>query len=327
MKSLPDFRQSLLAWYGRAARNLPWRRTHDPFRIWVSEIMLQQTRVAAALPYYKRFLARFPDAKSLAAATEADVLSAWSGLGYYTRARNMRRAAQQIVEQGGFPRDYDSIRALAGVGDYTAAAVASIAFGLPHAVVDGNVLRVLSRVANDQGDIATAAAKKRLREIAEIFLDRERPGDFNQALMELGATVCLPTQPLCGKCPLKSHCEARRLGLQEELPVKAGRAAAHVVPLTLLAIERNGKILLYQREHPPMRGFWELPEAVQLPLAKREAPGRRFRHSIMNHNYVVTVERAQLARAPKGFRWLSVRERETLPLSTMSTKALKLLSQ
>ena len=285
--------------------------------------MLQQTRVAAVLPYYKRFLARFPDVKSLAAANEADVLAAWSGLGYYSRARNLRQAAQQIVERGGFPRDYDSIRALSGVGDYTAAAIASIAFGLPHAVVDGNVLRVLSRVANDPGDISSAATRKRLREVAEIFLDRARPGDFNQAVMELGATVCLPSQPLCGECPLKLHCEARRLGLQDELPVKKRPAAARVVPLTLLVIERAGKMLFYLREHPPMRGFWELPEALQMPLAKREEPGRRFRHSIMNHNYVVTVERATVARAPKGFRWLSAREREALPLSTMSTKALK----
>jgi A/G-specific adenine glycosylase len=323
MKSLSQFRRSLLAWYGHAARNLPWRRTRDPFRIWVSEIMLQQTRVAAVLPHYQRFLERFPGVKTLAAANEAGVLAAWSGLGYYARARNLRKAAQQVVERGGFPRDYDSIRALSGVGDYTAAAIASIAFGLPRAVVDGNVLRVLSRVANDPGDIAAAATRKRLREVAGTLLDRQRPGDFNQALMELGATVCVPRQPLCGKCPLKRHCEARRLGLQDELPVKKRGAAASEVPLTLLVIERAGKMLLYQREHPPLRGFWELPEALQMPLAKREGPGRRFRHSIMNHNYVVTVERASVARAPKGFRWLSALEREALPLSTMSTKALK----
>lgn len=288
--------------------------------------MLQQTRVAAALPYYKRFLSRFPGVKALAEAAEADVLAAWSGLGYYARARNMRKAAQQIVERGGFPRDYDSIRALAGVGDYTAAAIASIAFGLPHAVVDGNVLRVLSRVANDQGDIASPAAKKRLREVAEIFLDRQRPGDFNQAVMELGATVCVPGQPLCGQCPLKRHCEARRLGLENELPVKAARTAMREVPLTLLLIERESRILFYLRGHPPMRGFWELPEALQAPHAEREGAPRRFRHSIMNHNYVVSVERAALARAPKGMRWLNARERETLPLSTMSIKALKALA-
>lgn len=326
MKSLSEFRRSLLDWYKESARNLPWRRTRDPYRIWVSEIMLQQTRVAAVLPHYQRFLARFPDVESLAGATEAEALKAWSGLGYYSRARNLHKAARQIVEQGGFPRDYDSIRGLAGVGDYTAAAISSIAFGLPYAVVDGNVLRVLSRVANDQGDIGSAAARKRLREVAEIFLDRQRPGDFNQAVMELGATVCLPGRPRCGECPLKRHCEARRLGIEEQLPTKASRAAAREVPLTLLVIERGGKILLYQREYPPMRGFWELPEALHAPLAEREGAGRRFRHSIMNHNYVVTVERATLARAPKGFRWLSARERETLPLSTMSTKALKLLS-
>ncbi|MCE5309451.1 MAG: A/G-specific adenine glycosylase [Acidobacteriales bacterium] len=325
MKSLSDFRRRLLAWYDRSARSLPWRRTCDPYRIWVSEIMLQQTRVAAVLPYYERFLERFPDVESLAAASEPEVLAAWSGLGYYSRARNMLRAARQIVECCGFPRDYDSIRALAGVGDYTAAAIASIAFGLQHAVVDGNVLRVLSRIANDAGDISSASTKRRLQDVATLFLDNQRPGDFNQALMELGATICVPGEPLCGECPLKRHCEARRAGVEKERPVKSVRGATRKVPLTLLVIEHNGKILLYQRQHPPMRGFWELPEALQVPLAQREGAARRFRHSIMNHNYEVTVERATLARAPKGMRWLSPSECEALPLTTMSRKALKLL--
>jgi len=325
MKSLSDFRRSLLAWYDRSARSLPWRRTCDPYRIWVSEIMLQQTRVAAVLPYYERFLERFPDVESLAEASEPEVLAAWSGLGYYSRARNMLKAARQIVERCGFPRDYESIRALAGVGDYTAAAIASIAFGLPHAVLDGNVLRVLSRIANDAGDISSALTKRRLGEIANLFLDNQRPGDFNQALMELGATICVPGQPLCGECPLKRHCEAHRAGVEKKRPVKAARGATRKVPLTLLVIEHEGKILLYQRQHPPMRGFWELPESLQVPLAQRGGVSRRFRHSIMNQNYEVTVERATLARAPKGMRWLNPSDLAALPLTTMSRKALRLL--
>jgi len=318
MKNLSDFRRQLLGWYQRASRDLPWRRTRDPYHVWVSEIMLQQTRVAAALPYYERFLARFPTVEALAEASEAEVLRAWSGLGYYSRARNLRKAARQILEQGGFPRNYDSLRALAGVGDYTAAAIASIAFGLPHAVVDGNVRRVLSRLVNDP-----AAGRKRMREVAELLLDRTRPGDYNQALMELGATICVPGQPLCSQCPLRRHCEAHRLGIQGQLPLTAARRRVEQTPLHLLRIERNGKVLFYLRRRPPLEGFWELPEALQLPLARRQGVLRRFRHSIMNHNYLVTVERATIERAPTGMRWLSASQREALPITTMSKKALK----
>src|SRR6266516_234894 len=185
-----EFRKALLSWYAGAKRVLPWRETRDPYRIWISEVMLQQTRVAAVIPYYERFLARFPDLATLAAAPEQELLAAWGGLGYYSRARNLQRAAQQM--RGRFPSDYESIRALVGVGDYTAAAVASIAFGLPYAVVDGNVLRVLSRVTNDASDIGSLKTKKRMQALADTLLAQSDPGLYNQALMELGATVCLP---------------------------------------------------------------------------------------------------------------------------------------
>src|SRR5579872_3965323 len=190
-------RRRLVNWYLRNRRDLPWRRTSDPYRIWVSEVMLQQTRAQAVIPYYEKFLARFPDAASLAAADEAEVLALWSGLGYYSRARNLQRAARRISAAGVFPRDYDSIRALDGVGDYTAAAVASIAFGLPHAVLDGNVMRVLARLDNDAADISAASTRARLRARAQELLDGRRPGIFNQALMELGATICVPKTPQC----------------------------------------------------------------------------------------------------------------------------------
>jgi A/G-specific adenine glycosylase len=210
----------LLDWYRRGHRELPWRASSDPYRIWVSEIMLQQTRAQAVIPYYERFLARFPTVEALAAAREDEVLALWAGLGYYSRARNLRKAAQAAVAAGGFPRDYEAIRSLPGVGDYTAAAIASIAFGLPHAVLDGNVLRVVARVENDAADIASSRTKERFRAVAQSWLDPREAGHFNQALMELGATVCLPKNPLCLVCPLRDCCRARQEGTAAQLPVK-----------------------------------------------------------------------------------------------------------
>src|ERR1019366_7928196 len=215
----------LLAWYARGHRDLPWRHARDPYPIWVSEIMLQQTRAQAVIPYYRRFLERFPTVRTLAAASEDDVLALWSGLGYYSRARNLRRAAQQIAAAGGFPREYAAIRALPGIGDYTAAAVGSIAFDLPVAVVDGNVLRVVARVTNDAGDISAGRTRARFREIAQQWLDPGEPGQFNEALMELGATVCLPRNPLCLVCPLAACCRARQEGTVAQLPVKLRKTA------------------------------------------------------------------------------------------------------
>ena len=316
-------RRRLLAWYARFARDLPWRRTRDPYRILVSEVMLQQTRVAAVLPYYERFLERFPDAGSLAGAGEDELLAAWSGLGYYSRARNLQKAAQRIVELSGFPRDYETIRGLPGAGDYTAAAVASIAFDLPHAAVDGNVLRVLSRLLNDAGDISAASTRARMREQAHRLLDRKRPGHFNQAIMELGATVCLPREPKCLLCPLVDCCEAHRFGTQTQLPVKLRRAAPVRIDKTLLVIERRGKLVLWQRrDGTRLRGFWELPEAEQLPRARI---GRRlgsFHHSITNHTYRFAVVGAFVPRIPREFSWIPANQLKQIPLSTTARKAL-----
>ena len=273
-------RKKLARWYKDNARDLPWRRSRDPYAIWVSEIMLQQTRVVAAIPYYERFLARFPDAQSLASASETEVLTAWSGLGYYTRARNLRKAAQRIAALGAFPSDYESIRGLPGVGDYTAAAVASIAFGLPHAVVDGNVRRVITRLTGD--------SKADVEGVANRLLDRKHPARSNQALMELGALVCLPRDPACGRCPLGEHCEARRQGTQAELPVKKPRPTPERIRVTLLVIRRGGKILL--RPSPRVRGFWELPEPFS--GAREGIELGSFRHSIMNSQYECEVREA-----------------------------------
>ena len=319
------FARKLLAWYRASARDLPWRRSGDPYRILVSEVMLQQTRAQTVIPYYGNFLTRFPTAAALAMASESEVLAAWSGLGYYSRARNLHRAARAIAEAGAFPRDYDAIRKLPGVGPYTAAAVASIAFGLPHVVVDGNVLRVVARIANDPSDIGASGTRARFEAIAAGWLDRGDPGAFNQALMELGATVCLPRDPLCLLCPVESECVARAAGVAASLPVKLRRAQPAHITSTLLLIEKNGDLLMWQRPETSSRmpGFWELPDLERLPAARVGAALGSFRHAITHHHYVFEVVRASISRTPKGFHWLSRRELEVQPLSTISRKALR----
>jgi len=317
-------RRGLLKWYRKHQRDLPWRRTADPYRIWISEIMLQQTRVAAVVPYYERFLTLFPDAPALASAPEQALLAAWAGLGYYTRARNLQKAARAIVELPHFPRDYAALLELPGVGDYTAAAVASIAFGKPHAVLDGNVLRVLSRMVAERGDIKSQVVRARLREVAGALLDRRRPGEFNQALMELGATVCVPKQPLCPDCPVRLHCQARQQGIENQLPLTGGRSSAVQREKHLLLIEKGDKILLWQRssDSPRLAGFWELPEREQVPDAKTRGQAAGFRHTIVNTTYLVQVYRASVQSHPNGFRWLAKSGLGAFPLSTMTKKAL-----
>src|SRR5579862_6787463 len=255
----------LLAWYDARHRDLPWRSTTDPYRIWVSEVMLQQTRAEAVIPFYERFLERFPSAAALARASEQEVLACWSGLGYYSRARNLHKAAAMMADV--FPDSYEGIAQLPGVGDYTAAAVSSIAFGLPHAVVDGNVMRVVARVTTDAADIGAARTRRRFREIAQQWLDRRRAGAFNQALMELGATVCLPRAPGCGVCPLRADCAALRQGRVAELPVKLRKATPVKIESRVAIVKRRGKILMWRRgaDSGRMAGFWELPAIEQVP--------------------------------------------------------------
>lgn len=324
MLNLRQARAALAQWFRSSRRDLPWRRTRDPWRILVSEVMLQQTRVAVVAPFYERFLERYPDAAALAAAPEAELLAQWSGLGYYTRARNLQRAAQTITALGRFPGNYDEIRALPGVGDYTAAAVASIAFSLPYAVLDGNVIRVLARAFAETGDVQSQSVRVRLKEEAQRLLDPRRPGDFNQALMELGATLCLPRNPQCLLCPWREQCAARAAGLEHELPRKSRKREPLRQQLTLCLVEKDGALLFRQREAHSSRlaGFWDLPEARDLPHAELGQPLGVFRHSITRHDYTVEVRSACVLRAPRGFKWLTPRELETLPLSTMARKAL-----
>ena len=314
---LPDLdiraiRSKLIRWYESAHRNLPWRRTRDPYAIWISEIMLQQTRVAAVIPYYARFLARFPDVASLAAAGEEEVLALWSGLGYYSRARNMQKAARQILDAGAFPSTYDAILELSGVGEYTAAAIASISFGLPHAVVDGNVRRVLARLTNNAA-VDTPA-------VADALLDRRDPARWNQAVMELGALVCLPRDPQCGRCPLAAQCAARLAGTQASVPGKKTKPATEKLERTLLVIRRGGKLQLVPS--PRVRGFWDLPEPFR--EARLGALLGTFTHTITHRRYTFSVHEAK-AVASRAGRWFDERRLDEIPLGTAARKALRLV--
>ena len=256
----------LLEWYRRCKRDLPWRGTTDPYRVWVSEIMLQQTRVEAVKGYYARFLEQFPTAEALAEASEDEVLKAWEGLGYYSRARNLHRAAK-IVAREGFPQSFEGVRALPGVGDYTAGAISSIALGLPCPAVDGNVLRILTRLYADPRNIDEPAAKTAFAELLKKAYPPEA-GDFCQALMELGAIVCVPGgEPLCGACPWKNLCRAHLAGNETDFPVRAEKRARKVEYLTVCVLVRGGKYALERREEKGLlAGLW------QFPLFSGEAP-------------------------------------------------------
>lgn len=320
-----SFARLLAAWYDQHQRDLPWRRSRDPYAIWLSEIMLQQTRVTAVIPYYERFLARFPDYQTLAAAPESDLLAAWAGLGYYSRARNLQAAARQMVAAGGFPTTYEGIRALPGVGDYTAGAIASIAYGLPRVGLDGNVLRVLARYLAEPGDITHPATRQRLQAFAESTLDPAHPGRHQQALIELGATLCLPRNPQCLLCPLAAECQARQQGIAQQLPIKLRKAQPILESRTLLLIRRRGKLLLWQRppESRRLAGFWELPDATQLPHLAPGPVENTFQHAIVNHSYTIHVAAATLTgRAPQPFVWQPEASLGSLPLSTIARKAL-----
>jgi A/G-specific adenine glycosylase len=313
-----SFRRSLIGWYDQHRRHLPWRHDHDPYRIWVSEIMLQQTRVAAVLEHYARFMKRFPTVQSLASARENSVLAAWSGLGYYHRARRMHQAAKLIVkERGGvFPKSAEEWLDVPGIGRYTAAAIASIAFDEPVAVVDGNVERVLERLMG-RGDGREVAWQR-----AEALLDRERPGDFNQAMMELGATVCTPRAPQCLICPVNAFCVTR--GVEEPKPQAPRKSKETYYGFA----QRGDEILLVQRSTDAslMAGMWELP-----PLSREsvngDAPLLRVRHSITDTDYRVSV----FAIAPERefdpeARWFTAKQCERLALTGLTRKILRKLA-
>lgn len=279
--ALAVFQRRLLAWFRANRRDFPWRRGRDPYRVWLAEVMLQQTRIAAVLPYYRRFLRKFPGVRALARSREANVLKAWSGLGYYSRARNLRRAAQEIVARhdGKFPRELDAALALPGVGRYTAAAVLSIAYEAPLAVLDGNVARVLARLGAVTGDLHAPRRWRRLQQDAERLLAPRAPGDWNQALMELGETVCTPQAPCCEACPVSRWCRGYRLGIAAELPTpRKKRAPVKQSIAAAVLLDLRGRTLLVRdsgkHDRVLFSRMWQFP-AVEV---RRDAAGELARH-------------------------------------------------
>lgn len=320
MEALDRLPVPLITWYRENARVLPWRSDPTPYHVWVSEIMLQQTRVAAVLEYYRRFLEELPTVTRLAEVEEDRLLKLWQGLGYYNRARNLQKAARQIVEEhaGEFPDTYEKIRALCGVGDYTAGAIASIAFGLPVPAVDGNVLRVVSRLTGDERDITRPQTKADMGEALKRVMPVEAPGDFNQALMELGATVCLPNgAPLCPRCPARDFCVARRTERTGELPVKTAKKARRVEERIVFLIFYQNKVALRRREEKGLlAGLWEYPNElapVPCPVEARRLEGGPAGKHIFTHiewrmrSFLVEAQSGAL---PAGWIWAGREELE-----------------
>ena len=277
---IPEFRRRLLDWFRRSRRDLPWRRTRDPYRIWLSEIMLQQTRVAAVLPYYRRFLRRFPTLRALAGARTEQVLRLWAGLGYYSRARNLHRAAKQVLAEhdGRFPRKLGAALELPGIGRYTAAAVLSIAYGAPHAVLDGNVARVLARLEAMPGDPRASRRWRHLQSLAQELLAPRAPGDWNQAMMELGATVCTPRAPRCDACPVSRWCRAYQMGIAEKLPLaRSKRAPVRVRIAAAVLLDRSGRTLVVQDsagdDGALFSRMWQFPAVRVSRHAEKELAG------------------------------------------------------
>lgn len=335
-------RQALLGFFDRDQRDLPWRENRDPYRIWISEVMLQQTQVVTVLPYYRAFLEAFPDVAALAAAEESAVLARWSGLGYYRRARQLHAAARTIVAGGSFPRSAAGWQELPGIGPYTAAAIASQAYGEVVPVLDGNVERVLSRrlaLAEDPKKKATRAV---LLAAAAELLDEERPGDANQAMMELGATICRPRQPLCLLCPLAEGCRGKTS--PEKYPALAPPRRSEAVELAMAVVEKSGRHLFFRRPHdaPFLPDMWELPNLTLAAGVSRseiaaelsriyggrfhlaEKPLKNLRHGITYRRIAATVYAAgwEEATGPRELQWASPAERRNLALSSMFEKAL-----
>lgn len=332
---IPLLRASLLGWYAANRRDLPWRRTHDPYAIWVSEVMLQQTRVVVVIERFKEFMTRFPSVVSLALAPEQDVLAMWSGLGYYRRARMLHKAAQFIAEnhRGNLPVHAEELRELPGIGSYTAAAIASIAHGEPIAVVDGNVERVLCRLAGWEAGsrIGGAALRKKIDVLAGDLLDPSQPGEFNQAMMELGATVCLPRNPQCLTCPLSWACKTKGEHRTGPRPRMLSREVSHALSVRLAhqpgASQRE--VLLEERPatETVMPGMWELPVLRETDVPDQDLR-MAVRHAIMQVNYYVRIRTVfeddipLLTTARGERRWVPLSELPTLPLTGLTRKVL-----
>ena len=343
-KNLPAIRRKLLRWYDKNRRDLPWRRTRDPYAIWIAETMLQQTQVTTVLDYYEKFLGAFPTVQALDRAPLEQVLRAWSGLGYYRRAENLKKAARRIrrAHGGDLPREFHSLRQLAGIGDYTAGALMSIAFRRRYPAVDGNVRRVLGRVF-------ARAEEKKLKAIATELVPRSRPGDFNQALMELGATICSPKDPKCEGCPLAPECAARSRSAQPQPTTRPSRVEFTDVTWPLAIVRLRGKILLRQRaDNGLLARLWELPgrelEPSDKPISAlrkelkplsltltRQQPIGEIRHSITHRRirapvYFIECPAAAKIRLPgKQWRWIDPAALANQAVSSMTAKALNSL--
>jgi A/G-specific adenine glycosylase len=333
MPALYRWTKQLLHWYRRNRRDLPWRRTQDPYAIWISEIMLQQTTVEAVIPYYERFLKRFPTVLDLAKADLEDVLKLWSGLGYYSRARNLHKAAG-MIRDGAIPDTVEGLQKLPGIGRYTAGAIASIAFGKRAPIVDGNVIRVLSRLFAISEDPKSTVGRKIFWKKAEEVLPHKHCGDFNQALMELGATVCSPENPTCLLCPVTTDCRARKERCPEDFPKPKKKTVYRDVLMSAAVIPRGGRIFFVRRSSQGLlRDFWELPmvegnvEALRKNwLVEVMRPLPVVRHSVLNRRLKIapflctmTGKRKQVAEA----RWFPIAEIQNIATSSMNRKILK----
>jgi A/G-specific adenine glycosylase len=338
-----SFRARLLRWYRRHRRDLPWRSSTDPYRIWISEIMLQQTQTRAVLPFYARFLERFPDIRSLAQAAESEVVNAWAGLGYYSRARNLQKAARRIIKiHGAFPRDFNEVLCLPGVGKYTAGAICSIAFNQPTPVVDGNVRRVLTRLMG----IKNYIPEKYFWTWMSAWISRRAPSSFNQAMMELGALVCTPGPPRCHQCPVREFCTANKLGIEAKIPKARKKQACRRIRMIILVIERKGRILLVPAgKNSFIPGLWELPwqqipdhvskeesaAALGKEILKRDLPlafCAEVRHSISARQITGFAFCARMAqksgfRARRGWRWVKPSSLGELLTSSLFHKVLR----
>jgi A/G-specific adenine glycosylase len=343
----------LLAWYHANKRTLPWRGHPSAYAVWVSEIMLQQTRVETVIPYFEKWMQMFPDIQALAKASEHDVLNAWEGLGYYSRARNLHRAAKIVVDQyrGEIPRDFDDLRRLPGIGRYTLGAIASIAFGMDVPALDGNIKRVYSRIFDIEEPVDSSTGEKILWEIAEQNLPKGHAGDYNQALMDLGATICVPRNPRCLICPMMKLCKARQNGTQDQRPVmKPKKEVPHYVQAAGVVIER-GRVLLAQRlSQGLLGGMWEFPNgrvegdpATELPWALKTAYNLKLRVKrgsskpqalgIVQHGYShfrVTVHAfpCELTARPDGtnLKWVSLKNLEDYPMGRIDRQIAKMIT-
>ena len=306
-----NFTETILHWYADNGRDLPWRRTRDPYAVWLSEIILQQTRVTQGWAYWERFMDRFPTVDDLAAAPEDEVMRLWQGLGYYSRARNLHTAAKQIVAMGGFPDTLEGIRSLKGVGDYTAAAIGSIAFDLPAAVVDGNVYRVLARYFGIATPVGTTEAKKEFTALANRLLPTDAPAAFNQGMMDFGATCCTPVNPACLTCPLQPSCQAFRDGRIDLLPVKKEAAKPVERHLTYVFVRVDGFVAIHRRGSGDIwQGLWEPWLTDEVPADARLLV-EGFKHQLTHRTLFADFylwEPSTRPALPEGYRWIEEAE-------------------